>query len=273
MKLAAHSKLKPSLYVLAKEFLHDELRQQGFQPDVLNSYICNPDPPKTLNDIYKQLLISAQNAHMRAGVISGSLGGNIDRLGKVLFDFNVNKVISHYATHEQLLDEIQLKLKPNGKILRNPRSIWPQYCRTILSAAKFMAQFKSLDEFNEWADLFCTNPKAFMAAPMMLAQEIHGIGFALACDFLKDLGYTKLGKPDIHIRDIFAALGISNAGDTDYEVLKTLTLLAEEIGVTAYNADKIFWLIGSGKFYLHPEFSLPRNHKQRFINFAKSCLA
>lgn len=273
MESVARTKLGQSLYALAMEYLHHELQQQGFSPDVLEHYLCDPAPPRTLNDVYKQLLVSAQSANMKTMVVSGSLGGSIDRMGEVLFDFDSRKILSHFATHEQVLDEIKLKLKPNGKILRTPRSIWPQYCRTILSAATFIAQFKSLAEFNDWADLFCTNPKAYMAAPMMIAHEIHGIGFALACDFLKDLGYTKLGKPDVHIRDIFVALRLCKTEDTDYEVFKVLALLAEEVGVTTYNADKLFWLIGSGKFYLHPQIGGIGNQKRQFIKFANSRLA
>jgi hypothetical protein len=273
MEYATQTKQSQPLYALAKEYLHCELQKLGISPDVVESYLCAPAPPSSLNAVYKQLLISAQNAHMRAGVVSGSLGGSIDRLGEVLFGFDASTVLSHFATPDLVLDAIEQKLKPNGKILRNPRSIWPQYCRTILSAAAFIAQFKSLKEFADWADLFCTNSKAYMAAPMMLAHEIHGLGFALACDFLKEIGYTKLGKPDVHIREILTAFDLCQIGDSDYELFKTLAQLAEDAGVTAYNADKLFWLIGSGKFYLHPQIGSIGNQKLSFIKFAKNRLA
>lgn len=272
MKSEARAKLSQSLYALAKTFLQNELQRQKISSDVLEEYLRDPAPPKTLNEVYKRLLSSAQNANMKKGVVSGSLGGSIDRLGEVLFDFDANEVLSHFTEPGQVLEAIEKKLKPNGKVRSTSRSIWPQYCRTILSAATFMAQFKSLKDFTEWADLFCTNPKAYMAAPMMLAHEIHGLGFALACDFLKGLGYTKLGKPDVHIRDIFLAFDLCKASDTDYAVLKVLVQIAEDVGVTAYNADKVFWLIGSGRFYQHSKIRSLKNSKERFIGLTRSNL-
>ncbi len=38
---------------------------------------------------------------------------------------------------------------------------------------------------------------------MLLGREINGFGFALSCDFLKELGYEDFPKPDVHLRDIF----------------------------------------------------------------------
>lgn len=272
MKSEARKKLSQSLYARAKEFLQNELQRQKFSSDVLEEYLCDPAPPKTLNEVYKRLLASAQNANMKKGVISGSLGGSIDRLGEVLFNFDANKVSNYFTEPEQVLEAIEKKLKPNGKVRSTSRSIWPQYCRTILSAATFMAQFKSLKDFTKWADFFSTHPKAYTAAPLVLAHEIHGLGFALACDFLKGLGYTKLGKPDVHIRDIFLACGLCTKGDTDYAILKVLVQVAEDVGVTAYNADKVFWLIGSGRFYQHPKIRSLKNSKERFIGLTRSNL-
>lgn len=264
-----------TLYALAKEYLHGELQQRGFSTNTLDNYLSAPSSPKALNEIYKQLLISAQNANLKTGVISGSLGGDdkIERLGEVLFNFDVKKILSSFDKPEQILDEIEKKLKPNGKILRNTRSIWPQYCKTILSAAKFLAQYKSLKEFTDWADFFRQNPKAYIAAPAMLAHEVHGIGFALACDFFKEIGYTELGKPDIHIRDIFIAFDLCQKNDSDYEVLRALIQFAKNVGVKTYDADKLLWLIGSGHFHLHPKIGKIGNHKRRFIQFAKDQLA
>jgi len=44
---------------------------------------------------------------------------------------------------------------------------------------------------------------------MALMSEIHGIGFALACVFHKELGYLNFGKPVVHIRDIFVDLNLN----------------------------------------------------------------
>jgi len=103
---------------------------------------------------------------------------------------------------------------------------------------------------------------------MILAEEIYGIGYPLACDFLKELGFVNYGKPDVHIINLFEGLGLCHKGASPYEIQKIIVQMAEAKKVSAYNVDKLFWLIGSGKFYDHPEIgnqgSIGRN-KERFI--------
>ncbi|BCO09284.1 hypothetical protein GF1_16600 [Desulfolithobacter dissulfuricans] len=86
---------------------------------------------------------------------------------------------------------------------------------------------------------------------MILEAEIYGIGFPLACDFLKELGYINYGKPDVHIIEIFEAIGLVEKGASNYQILKAITRIAKNINVSVYNVDKLFWLIGSGYFYNH----------------------
>jgi len=97
------------------------------------------------------------------------------------------------------------------------------------------------------------------ALPMILAAEIEGIGYPLACDFLKELGFVEYGKPDVHVIDIFVGIGLCKPKPSPYQVQKTITKIAEAAGVSAYNVDKLFWLIGSGKFYKHEHKQLGKN--------------
>lgn len=41
-------------------------------------------------------------------------------------------------------------------------------------------------------------------------------------------------------------------GSSDYEVFKAVARVASNADVTPYNVDKLFWLIGSWKFYDDP---------------------
>lgn len=86
---------------------------------------------------------------------------------------------------------------------------------------------------------------------MVIAAEIEGVGYALACDFLKELGFRDYGKPDVHLKQIFAAVGWCPKGASDYEVQKTIVKVADELKVTPYHVDKLFWLLGSGYLYEH----------------------
>jgi hypothetical protein len=83
---------------------------------------------------------------------------------------------------------------------------------------------------------------------MIIAAEIHGTGFPLACDFLKELGWTQYGKPDAHTKTILKGLGFSDG--SDYYIFKVMVLMAKLLHVTPFQVDKILWLIGSGNLYL-----------------------
>ena len=110
---------------------------------------------------------------------------------------------------------------------------------------------------------------------MLLDDEIEGFGFALSCDFLKELGYVNFPKPDVHLRDIFTALELCQEDADDYQLFKSVIRLSDHANVTPYNADKVFWLIGSGNFYKDPmigENGRIRSYKREFIEFARSKL-
>lgn len=258
------------IYDKAREFLISQIPSKDAE-SVLEHYLSLPDKsqlPVSLEELYLRLLASAQNANMKAGVIGGSIGG-VEKLAAVLFDFNPQKVSDAYGANPDLvLSCIENKLRPSGKIRKTPKSIWPKYCETILSAARFFMQFASGSEFYDWANHFYQDKRSIAALPMILAEEIYGIGYPLACDFLKELGFVNYGKPDVHVIDIFEGLGLCHKGASPYEIQKTIVQMAELKGVSAYNVDKIFWLIGSGKLYDHPEIgnqgSIGRN-KERFI--------
>ncbi len=263
-------------YALAKDFL---LKSgiEGVTPELVEKYLHldKATQPRTLAGLYERVLQSAQNANMKAGVIGGSIGG-VGNLRPVLCDFDPVLVLEKYPSGwEEVLDDIVAQLKPRGSVRRTPRSIWPGYCRTILSAAKFWSQFSSADDFYRWADFFDADERARPALPMLLAQEIEGFGFALACDFLKELGYENFSKPDVHVKDIFWAIGLSPWGTSDYEVFKAVTRVARNAGATPYNVDKLFWLIGSGYFYRDPDLGnggRTGGRKAEFIKVAQTKL-
>jgi thermostable 8-oxoguanine DNA glycosylase len=81
-----------------------------------------------------------------------------------------------------------------------------------------------------------------------MSEEIFGYGFSLACDFLKELGFTNYVKPDVHLIDIFSGVGLSSKHVLD--IFQTASQIANDVNETPYAVDKAFWLIGSGNLYL-----------------------
>src|SRR5215211_7840401 len=263
-------------YTLAKDFLLLSGGGKGVTPKLIEKYLHLSSPrPDTLAGLYEHMLESAQSANMKAGVIGGSIGG-VANLGPVLCDFEPAEVLEKYRSGwEGVLDDIVAQLKPRGSVPRTPRSIWPRYCRSILSGARFLSRFSSAEDFYGWVDFFDEDERARPALPLLVAQEIEGFGFALACDFLNGLGYENFSKPDVHVKDIFGGLGLCAEGAGDYEVFRAVGRLARNAGVSPYNADKLFWLVGSGYFYDDPHIGNKGRigrHKKEFIEVTRERL-
>lgn len=259
------------VYQLAKVYL-PSLNMPGVTEKLIEKY-QNPlylhPKPTSKEGLYQRLLESAQSGHMKAGVIGKSIG-DVKNLAPVLCDFNPRAVSSKYGQNwEDVLDRVVEEIKPRGRIRRTPRSIWPLYCRTILSAAWFIEQFESADDFYNWVDFFNQDGRARASLPMLLDHEIVGFGFALSCNFLKELGYVNFPKPDVHLREIFTALELCEAKVDDYGLFKAIIRVARNSNVTPYAVDKVFWLIGSGDFYVDPMIGSIGSHKQDFIEFAR----
>jgi hypothetical protein len=268
--------LDRAAYALAKEFLLQSDADKGVTPVLIEKYLHLSTPrPNSLAGLYEHMLESAQNADRRKNVIGGAIG-RVHSLRQVLRDFEPVLVLEKYRSSgwESVLDDIVNQLRPRGSIRRSPRSIWPRYCQTILSSAKFLSQFESASDFYEWVDFFDNDERARPALPMLLAQEIDGLGFALACDFVMGLGYENFSKPDVHIKDIFQGIGLSPIGSSDYEIFKAVARIARNVDVTPHEVDKLFWLVGSGNFHEDPHLGnkgrigWPKERKELFITLA-----
>jgi len=225
--------------------------------EILNKHLKSEhNKPKDLSIVYYRICESAQNKQMSSKVIGGSING-LENLGKVLFDFDPVKVSKAFKKNERdkLLHAVIDKLRPSGQIRRTNRSIWPLFCQSVIDAAHFLCSFKDVYDFYKWTDFFAEDFRAKPALPLMISYEITGIGFPLACDFLKELGFAEYGKPDVHLKDIFKALNLIDQTEKsttklDYQTLKVIDRIAKENNTSAYSVDKVFWLIGSGNFYL-----------------------
>lgn len=255
------------VFNLAESFLTSLTTKDGFPvtQEMLSKYF-QVEKPKTVADIYFRLLLSAQNANMKAGVIGGSIDG-IEHLRDVLCDFEPKAVIQKYGNDSQrVFVDIKKQVQPRGKV--NANGLWSKYCETIISGAKFLAQFNSAEDFYKWANWFYEDERARPALPLLLKEEISGFGLALACDFLKEIGFLEYGKPDIWLRKIFVSLGLCSPEATDSELLKAIIRVAQNSGATPYKVDKVFWLIGSGNFYLDGKKT--RRNAENFIEFVTS---
>ncbi len=265
------------VYALAKAYLLS-FSSYGVTEELLAKYLT-PKPadlcPTSLPDVYSRILESAQNRGMMATVVGRSIGG-IEALRPVLCGFDPVAISARFSTPEELLDAILANVEVRGQVRRNTGSLWPLFSRAALSGARFLTQFQDLPDFLAWVAIFDDDPRKRAALPLIISREIEGFGFALACDFLKELGFLNFAKPDVHVRAIVEELGLCPAKADDYAVLKAMVRIAANCNRTPYDVDKVFWLVGSGYFYDHKEMGtrgrIPTD-RAAFIASAKKALA
>lgn len=250
-------------YKLALQFLVNT--SEKITPEIIELHVSESEfnRPNGLSTIFRRLIDSARNAQMKRNVI-----GNLDDLQEALCDYDPFKVLQRYHGNSgELLAYIVDKTKAKDRIRLTSRSIWPQYCGSIISAASFLINFSDAREFHKFVSFFHQNDMAIPALPMLISKEVHGFGFALACDFLKEIGYQNYAKPDVHLKRILSSLNLCDSND-DYSVFKAVIRIAKNVDDTPYAVDKIFWLIGSGYFY-RSDIGHTGRHGPEFIEWAK----
>jgi len=249
-------------YKLALSFLvHIDER---VTPEIIEQHVSESeyDRPGNMPDIFKCLIDSARNAQMKRNVI-----GDIQRLEEAVCRYDHTALLQRYnGDPKELLDYIVTNVKANDILRLTDRSIWPRYCRSIISSASFLSRFNTTKEFHDFVQFFHDNDVALPALPLMISKEVYGIGFALACDFLKEIGYQNYAKPDVHLKRILPALNLCDSSD-EYMVFKSVVRIAKNANNTPYAVDKIFWLIGSGYFY-RSGFRVGR-HADEFLEWAR----
>ena len=220
--------------------------------------------PKELNQIFRRMVDSLKNKQGYTNFIAKA-----EEMKDILCSFDPHQVINTFGNDWELLLDVykdtfgaKYKIDPNNK-----RNAWLMFSKGVLSCAKFLASFKTVDEFDAFVRSFFFNEYTIAALPLLLDKEIFGYGFPLACDFLKELGYTKYGKPDIHLKDIFMQTGIVES-DSEYEIFKQIVKIGHLVNREPVIVDKVFWLIGSGLFY-ESDLKIGRQ-KEAFISHVKS---
>ena len=199
---------------------------------------------ESMEDVFWHLLQSLCNKRGMPATI-----GDIDTLEPYLFDFVPGNTKQCYGDDwKRLFRTIQENHTPPGPMnIKNENSYWVIFCKGILSGAGFLSRFESFDAFDGFVASFNGNEISRAALPILLEHEIYGVGFALACDWLKECGYNQYGKPDVHTQGILFRAGILDHDD-QYECFKTMSKIGSMMGQPTAVVDKVLWWIGSGKY-------------------------
>jgi len=238
--MTTNLKLK-MLYEYSYDYLVSKIGQSALEQK-LNHY--RHHKAETMEDLFWYLLNSLTNkVGMRATI------GDIDVLGDYLFCFDPFQTHDHYKDDwEKLFKEIHDNCTPPGPMnIKNKNSYWVIFSKGILSGAEFLSQFESYDAFDEFVNSFAFNDLSIAALPLLLDQEVFGMGFPIASDWLKEIGYSNYCKPDTHTIDILFGVGVASAQD-NYTVFKTMVQMARVNNEPPAVIDRLLWLIGSGKY-------------------------
>lgn len=247
-------------YNLAYKFLEKKVGKETLNEEL--SYYSNCKP-ENLNAIFKRMLVSLKNKQGYVNFVAP-----IEEMEEILLDYDCHRVLKEYdANYEKLFLLFKAKFPKYKFDLNNKRNAWVMYSKGVLSCAKFLSTFADSEQFDKFVKSFYFNEYTIAALPMLLEKELYGYGFALACDFLKEIGYKEFGKPDIHLMEIFVGLNLVD-GNSDYEIFKTVVKMAHDAKVAPVIVDKVFWMIGSGKLSISGK-TIPRARNE-FISYAKN---
>jgi hypothetical protein len=229
------------LYAAAYNYLISKIGKEALEHKLDHYRLYRVD---NMHDVFWHLANSLTNkVGMRATI------GAIDPLEPFLLGFDPWKTYSHYQDDWQLLFRTieQNHLPPGPMNITNGSSYWVLFCKGILSGAEFISQFDSIKSFDEFVNSFAFNDLTIAALPILLDQEIYGMGFPLGCDWLKEMGYGDYGKPDTHTIDILYGTGVAQSQD-NYHVLKTMVRMGRVNNEMPAVVDRLLWFIGSGKY-------------------------
>ena len=256
-----------NIYNKAYNMLVNYARAQGIDEPNLQKYF----QPQNNMSFMERAAESLQNSgHMRNSI---KFKENRATIKEVLCDYNVGKISATYEKWQDIYKEFLDKgIDDNTK--KENGGNWRKYSRGVYEMACFLETYE--DDLRSICQKGKYDDKIFQFLKK-LKNEVYGIGIALACDFLKECGCVCLVKPDIHIIKIYNEIFGKKIPDapTDNkaeEVIKSMARMAEEIGETPYKLDKIFWLICTGEFYLHPKKYGRELLLEEIKNITKSCV-
>jgi len=233
-------KLK-ALYEYAYEFLVSKIGQAALEQK-LNHY--RQHKAETMEDLFWYLINSLTNkVGMRATI------GDVDVLGDYIFYFDPTQTHDHYQDNwQKLFRKIRDNYTPPGPMkIKNKNSYWVIFCKGILSGAEFLSGFESYKAFDKFVNDFAFNNVSIAALPILLDQEVFGMGFPIGCDWLKEIGYSNYCKPDTHTIAILYETGIA-ASEGNYDIFKTMVRMAKVNNEVPAVVDRLLWFIGSGKY-------------------------
>ena len=208
------------------------------------------------NYLYR-LASSLQNS----GMMHNSIRFNDDeirrsQIKKVLCNWDVKKAYKAYSSDKMVYNSFKKLCGDDfDKGLRaNRETNWDKYCKGLFEGLKYLADENGIQEMDSLVAFDYRNSAEKFSDKIKILKriqsKIHGLGFALTCDWLKECGCEWLAKPDIHIIEVIKRIkGVEKISER--KVIEFVFEWSKLVDATAYKIDKIIWLLCTGNFYLN----------------------
>ena len=124
---------------------------------------------------------------------------------------------------------------------------WLIFRRGVIDAACYLKRFRNPAEFYGYVDSNADTVDRAWSVALEL-DSIKGVGPPLACDFLKEIGVDRYGKPDVHIKRIFSRLKLIGKNNQDREAFGVIWQISSLTSYSPAVIDKILWMAASGRW-------------------------
>ena len=169
---------------------------------------------------------------------------------------DIDSLVRAMSLGDGLLSTPTIKARNSG-IMQG----WVKVIKGMCGGVKYLKRF-NLDgtRFHDHVHAAC---KTYSGTIILLKEyrKIPEVGKALAPNFFADLRFKEFCKPDTHVCKIVNGIDGTHHNE-EQKIFDRMLALAKESGVNPRQLDKVFYLAGSGNFYLTNLF-LDRSKESR----------
>jgi hypothetical protein len=218
-----------------------------------------------LEDIFQRFCISLANRNGRVfNLVFGRRCEFEDRLiayRDVLCQYSPAQICREYGGRPRqlllsLLDVRGFTDEQKSSQLRPCRGrdqpLFQKYADGVLQGAAYFCRFTTKGCFQNFVEDWLKDPDRCIVLPSYFESlGIPGFRYALAADFLKEIGVKELGKPDQWVRNIMvAAHWIRGLNVPDVVVQRAFRDASESLSpeYPPVVIDKLMYLVGAGNF-------------------------
>ena len=227
-----------------------------------------PEGKATPRGILIRLCSSLQNSgNMRNSI---KFMENRDTIRRVLFNFNISRSASEYSDWKMIYEAMnKAGITDNGDRSKRETN-WDKYCHGLYDGLMFLNSNSGVQQIKNYVKMSELTDE-IIEEINQISKNIHGLGFPLACDWLKECGCTWLAKPDIHIKEVMKRVRhVDNIENEDvlrliFSWSNTINARNTNRDITPYIIDKVIWLLCTGNFYLD-DISIGRESVYRKID-------